>query len=115
MKDAKGHGSNGRGSADDRLAQRERSMFAAGKPGLLVRPDYAAHQQGVEQATYVSRNASKFGPFASAVAGFREKYGAPRDHAAEQRAFSSGKREINRMQRGTGFQAKQRILAALPR
>jgi len=34
-----------------------------------------------------------------AVSGFREKYGAPRDHAAEARGFASGKREINRLKR----------------
>jgi hypothetical protein len=41
-KDSKGHGSNGRGGADARLAQREQAMFSAGKPGLMVRPDKAA-------------------------------------------------------------------------
>ena len=41
----------------------------------------------------------KFGPFAEAVSGFREKYGPPRDLKAEARGFASGKREINRLKR----------------
>jgi hypothetical protein len=33
------------------------------------------------------------------VSNFTAKYGAPRDHAAEQRSFNRGKREINRLRR----------------
>lgn len=33
----------------------------------------------------------------AALADFKEKYGGPRDHAAEQRSFNSGRREINRL------------------
>ena len=38
------------------------------------------------------------GPFPS-NADFMAKYGGPRDHAAEQRGFNSGMREINRLKR----------------
>jgi hypothetical protein len=34
-----------------------------------------------------------------AIKAFTDKYGGPRDHAAEQRGFNSGKREINRLKR----------------
>jgi len=36
---------------------------------------------------------------AESLADFRSKYGPPRDHAAEQRGFNSGRREINRLKR----------------
>jgi hypothetical protein len=42
----------------------------------------------------------KFGPFADIVANYRANGGKPpRDHAAEQRGFNSGKREIARLRR----------------
>jgi hypothetical protein len=34
-----------------------------------------------------------------AIKDFTDQYGKPRDHAAEQRSFNSGKREIARLQR----------------
>jgi hypothetical protein len=41
-------------------------------------------------------DASGHGGFPSNKA-FTDKYGGPRDHAAEQRGFNSGAREINRL------------------
>lgn len=43
---------------------------------------------------------SKFGPFDSPeLRSFAAKYGSPRDHAAEQRSFNRGAREIARLKK----------------
>jgi len=35
----------------------------------------------------------------ASIKDFTKTYGGPRDHAAEQRSFNSGKREINRLRK----------------
>jgi hypothetical protein len=61
---------------------------------------YKAHEPVTVSAFDGPRERSGLGhgPFPS-NADFIAKYGKPRDHAAEQRAFNSGKREINRLRR----------------
>ena len=53
---------------------------------------------GAKSALVDVHPAMGHGPFPS-NADFVAKYGGPRDHAAEQRGFNSGKREINRLKR----------------
>ena len=53
---------------------------------------------GAKSALVDVHPAMGHGPFPS-NADFVAKYGGPRDHAAEQRGFNSGKRDINRLKR----------------
>ena len=127
-KDAKGHGSekHGGGSFDNINAQRVAQGFkpmAESRRGIHDFLDYMAGDGpmpdvmksvlggpsdtdaakalaggGAKSAPVDVHPAMGHGPFPS-NADFVAKYGGPRDHAAEQRGFNSGKREINRLKR----------------
>ena len=120
-KDAKGHGSEKRGGASpqDQLQQAAKAQLndlrtnpsgphvAAGvdKSGRTVPVTVSDAEAakalaggGAKSALVDVHPAMGHGPFPS-NADFVAKYGGPRDHAAEQRGFNSGKREINRLKR----------------
>ncbi len=124
MKDAKGHGSDARGGSSIQLlgpkkwiprvpgSQSEHpSQLPSGAQGAKMilntisdSQARAALAQGGAKSAPVpvhsgAAGRAEFGPFADAVAGFREKYGPPRDLKAEARGFARGKREINRLKR----------------
>lgn len=76
--------------------------FGAGMSGRDLVSDTDAAKAlaggGAKSAPVDVHPAMGHGPFPS-NADFVAKYGGPRDHAAEQRGFNSGMREINRLKR----------------
>lgn len=75
-------------AAADKLAE-------GGAPGKGSVPVHPAQK---DLDPNVNENGHTWGSPA-ALKDFTDKYGKPRDHAAEQRGFNSGKREINRLKR----------------
>lgn len=107
MKDAKGHGSNPRGTAAgyagrDQLGRtytqaiRDHDRFPAQNPNLPNAEDYAT-QHGIPTGHLNSQGHAYGSP--EAINDFTKQYGGPRDHAAEGRSFNRGWREINRLAR----------------
>jgi len=96
MKDARGHGSNSRNAMLD----------INGRGIMPSRPfrEGTAHQvslaedHGVATDHLLNGQGHAYGSPA-ALADFKAQYGGPRNHAAEDRAFRSGQREINRLRR----------------
>lgn len=128
MKDAKGHGSNGRGgklspgttaeyAGRDRLGRtytqaiRDHDRFRAQNPDFPNPDDYrTSNAQAADALSSTLKSTmapvhpamnSQGHAYGSpeALKDFTEQYGKPRDHAAEQRSFNSGKREINRLRK----------------
>jgi hypothetical protein len=104
MKDAQGHGSEGRGGGSDKNLPNKmrltRSWEAHHQTGSALAPHGSmsiAEQHGIA-TQHLNSSGHEWGSNA-AIRDFTREHGAPRDHAAEQRSFNSGKREINRLRR----------------
>lgn len=122
-KDAKGHGSEKRGglprgtvpayAGRDALGRtytgaiRDHDRFPKQNPTMPNAEDYRTDQdaarqlaQGNPKAAPVPVHSGANGPsLRESLDAFKAKYGGPRDHAAEQRGFNRGRREINRLKR----------------
>lgn len=112
MKDAFGHGSNSReGSITSQLRARLGHVTSLkGSPSGGVAMTSNGHAAQALQSTTKSAPAPVHDSMndqghaygsPEAIKDFTNKYGGPRDHAAEQRGFNSGQREIARL-RGKG-------------
>ena len=101
-KDAKGHGSDGRGGAGSgqpvanntaaaaQLSSGPKSASAPVHDSMKEKIDYAHNPLGLSRSEVNADGIPNING---------RSYGAPRDHAAEQRSFNSGKREINRLRK----------------
>lgn len=117
MKDAKGHGSDARGAGGAIRGSNGEAMQVrrSGYPGTIVsdmtRSEFMTkHGTTAEQHTqaladqhgvstqHLNSSGHEWGSPA-ALADFKREHGGPRDHAAEQRGFNSGAREIARLRR----------------
>lgn len=119
-KDARGHGSNSRGTAPgtagrDRMGRtytqaiRDHDRFPKQNPTMPNADEYATDQAaasvlaaGNPKATPAPVHEGASGPAygsPEAIKSFTDRYGGPKDHARAKRGFASGKREINRLRR----------------
>lgn len=101
-KDAKGHGSDARGSAGG--GKRD----WAGRTDADLEHDYGGPVRHFDDASAKaelggghpkSGDVPVHSSLSENIAAFKAKYGGPRDHAREQRSFNRGKREINRLRK----------------
>ena len=84
-------------SADAEGVLRSRYGYSDAEISQLKGASGIAAQHGID-TTHLNAQGHEWGSPA-ALADFKAKYGGPRDHAAEQRGFNSGRREINRLKR----------------
>jgi hypothetical protein len=115
-KDQKGHGSEKRdGSSGQRdpveqTDPSQHTLVGGGQPGFIpTKPAGPGGDQtrGGPQDRSTTDIAAQHGiptdhladGSPAALKAFTDKYGGPRDNAAEQRGFNSGAREINRLKR----------------